>query len=118
MGWQRGHWITHPQATRRLTGDFNHDGTSDVFWFNPTTGDTDMWKIVNGKWAGSTTIGLHPLGWQPAGAGDFNHDGTDDVLWFNPTTRNTEVWKVSEWPMGRQRRHRRASGGLHARRRR
>ena len=34
-------------------GDFNHDGTSDVLWFNPTTRHVDEWNIVNGHWAGS-----------------------------------------------------------------
>jgi len=75
-------------------GDFNHDGTSDVLWYNPTTRDTDIWSLNNGHWAGSSTIGLHPPGYDIAGIADFNNDGTSDVLWFNPTTRDTDIWTV------------------------
>jgi len=75
-------------------GDFNHDGTSDLLWFNPGTNDTDIWMLANGKWAGSTTIGQHPAGYQVAGIGDFDHDGTSDVVWFNPTSGDVDIWKV------------------------
>ena len=63
-----------------------------MLWFNPTTRDTDIWSLSNGKWAGSSTIGLHPAGYQISGIGDFNKDGTSDVLWYNPTTRDTDIW--------------------------
>src|SRR5206468_677655 len=48
------HWMasvdlgSHPPGwTPAGIGDFNHDGTSDVLWSNPTTGGTDLWKIAN-----------------------------------------------------------------------
>ena len=78
-----------------LTGDFNHDGTSDLLWFNASTNDTEVWSLSNGKWSSSSDLGLHPAGWQPAGSGDFNHDGTSDLLWFNATTGDVEIWKIS-----------------------
>jgi serralysin len=77
------------------TGDFNHDGTSDLLWFNAANRDLDLWKIANGQWAGSADLGAHPLGWQPAGGGDFNGDGTSDVLWYNATNGDAEVWKIA-----------------------
>ncbi|MGB9366692.1 MAG: FG-GAP-like repeat-containing protein [Xanthobacteraceae bacterium] len=76
-------------------GDFNGDATSDLAWFNSTTGNVDIWKLSNGQWAGSADVGAHPGGYQPAGFGDFNADGTSDVLWFNATTRDAEVWKIA-----------------------
>jgi VCBS repeat-containing protein len=98
----RLHWINsvdvgvHPAGYAISgIGDFNHDSTSDVLWFNPTTRDTDIWSLSNGHWAGSSTIGLHPAGYQISGIGDFNHDGTSDVLWFNPTTRDTDIWTLN-----------------------
>ena len=95
------HWMastdlgTHPAGWQPAgVGDFNHDGTSDVLWYNPTTRDVDLWTISNGHWAGSTDIGPHPAGWQPAGVGDFNHDGTCDVLWYNAATNDAEIWQI------------------------
>ncbi|MEJ0074504.1 MAG: Ig-like domain-containing protein [Alphaproteobacteria bacterium] len=80
-------------------GNFDSDATSDLAWFNPTTGDIDIWKLANGAWAASSDVGPHPAGYQPVGFGDYNHDGTSDVLWFNPTTRDVDLWKIdnAQW---------------------
>ncbi|MGB9370078.1 MAG: tandem-95 repeat protein, partial [Xanthobacteraceae bacterium] len=78
------------------TGDFNGDATSDLVWYNSTTGNIDIWKLSNGQWAASVNVGSHPTGHQPVGFADFNHDGTSDILWFNATTRNVELWKISD----------------------
>src|SRR5437763_1106816 len=76
--------------------DFNHDGTSDVLFFNPSTGNVDEWKLVAGKWTGSVNVGSHPgAGWAIAGTGDFNGDGTSDVLWFNSGSGQTDIWQMS-----------------------
>jgi hypothetical protein len=52
------HWMassdigSHPVGWLPLSaGDFNHDGTNDVLWFDSTTNDVDLWKNQNGKWA-------------------------------------------------------------------
>ena len=52
-------------------------------------------ELENGKWAASSTIGLHPAGYQISGIGDFNNDGTSDVLWYNPATRDTDIWLLN-----------------------
>jgi subtilisin-like proprotein convertase family protein len=77
-------------------GDFNHDATSDLAWFNPASGDLDLWELANGQWSASSDVGPHPAGYQPVGFGDYNHDGTSDVLWFNPTTRDVDLWEMSD----------------------
>ena len=86
---------TRPDISRSAGGDFNGDGTSDVFWYNATNGHVDIWKIANGQWAGSVSVGLHPTGYQPVASGDFNADGTSDVLWYNPSNGNTDIWQLS-----------------------
>ena len=94
MGRQR-HIGSHPLGYQVAgTGDFNHDGTDDVLWYNPTNGKTEIWKIVNGQWSATFDLGSHPAGWAPAGVGDFNHDGTDDIAWYNATTRNIDIWQI------------------------
>ena len=95
------HWAatsdigTHPAGwLPASTSDFNHDGTSDVLWYNAATRDLDLWKIAGGKWAGSVDIGAHPAGYQPSITGDFNGDGTSDVLWFNASSGDVDIWKI------------------------
>ncbi|MGB9364950.1 MAG: CARDB domain-containing protein [Xanthobacteraceae bacterium] len=99
---ERPHWtasttigVHSPGYQISGIGDFNHDGTGDVLWYNPATRDTDIWSLNSGQWAGSSTIGLHPAGYNIAGIGDFNRDGTSDVLWYNPATRDTDIWAVN-----------------------
>ena len=75
-------------------GDFNHDGTSDVAWYNSTSGDIDIWQIANGQWNASFDAGSHPAGWTPAGIGDFNGDGFSDIAWYNAATGNVDIWEL------------------------
>src|SRR5436190_6128458 len=96
------HWIastdvgTHPAGyLPTATGDFNHDGTNDLLWYNAATRDLDLWKIAGGKWAGSVDIGSHPAGSQPSLTGDFSGDGTSDVLWFNASNGAVDIWKIA-----------------------
>ena len=90
------HELLHLARGWSLAGvrDLSGDGTSDVVWYDATTGKVDLWKIANGQWAGSVDVGPHPLGWQPAGIGDLNGDGINDMLWHNPTTGNVDLWKL------------------------
>ncbi len=76
-------------------GDFNHDGTSDILWYDASTNDVDLWELSNGQWAGSVDIGTHPAGWTIAGVGDFNHEGTSDIVWYNATTNDVDIWEIS-----------------------
>src|SRR5208282_3115761 len=62
-----GQWINsvspgpHPAGYQVVgVGDFTGNGTSDILWQNPTTGNVDEWIIANGKWAASVDLGVHP----------------------------------------------------------
>jgi len=76
-------------------GDFNKDGTDDVLWRDPTTGNLDEWHIVNGQWAGSTPLGTHGADWVVAGLGDLDGDGTANVLWRNSNTGQMDEWRMA-----------------------
>jgi hemolysin type calcium-binding protein/VCBS repeat protein len=76
------------------TGDFDHDGTTDVLWRNSSTGQLDEWHMAGGRWARSIDLGSHGGDWQVAGIGDFNGDGASDILF-----RNTVTGQVDEWVM-------------------
>ena len=83
-----GKWInsvspgSHPAGYQVVgVGDFTGNGTSDILWYNASTGATDEWLINNGHWAGSVDLGTHPGGFQIAGVGDFTGQGTKGLLW-------------------------------------
>ena len=84
----QGQWInsvspgSHPAGYAvAAVGDFTGNGTSDILWYNASTGDTDEWLINNGQWAGSVDLGTHPGNYQIAGTGSFTGNHTSDVLW-------------------------------------
>jgi hypothetical protein len=80
----------HPAGYQVVgVGDFTGTGTSDILWFNPTTGDVDEWLMNNGAYAGHVDLGTHPpnsmdgASFQIAGVGDFNGAGNASVLWHS-----------------------------------
>ena len=79
--------------------------------------DTDIWILNNGQWAASSTIGLHPPGYDIAGIGDFNNDGTSDVLCQSDDARHRHL-DLEQRQVGRQQHDRFAPAGLRYRRHR
>jgi hypothetical protein len=78
------------------SGDFNGNGTPDLLWYNPTSGQVGEWLIQNGAVQSFTALGnVAPgSGWNYAGMGDFNGDGTPDLLWYNPTSGQVAAWLI------------------------
>ena len=65
------------------TGDFNGDGSSDVFWVSDS-GQVAEWNMKDASVIGSgLSNGSIGTDWSVAGSGDFNGDGRADVLWTN-----------------------------------
>ena len=82
-----------------LTQDFADHLARDVHdlaWFNAASGNLDLWKLDNGRWAGSVDTGSHPVGWQPVGTGDFTGDGMGDVAWYNSATGAIDLWQLND----------------------
>jgi hypothetical protein len=63
-------------------GDLNGDGSADLMWRNPSTGELIVW-YVNDQGIRSTAAFNMPADWLLVGCGDFDGDGKDDVLWRN-----------------------------------
>ena len=58
------------------TGDFNHDGFSDILWQNTNTGQASIWEMNGNTRIGGGAVTPNPgLAWKAIGTGDFNHDG-------------------------------------------
>ena len=67
---------THPVSS----GDFNHDGSSDVLW-HADNGQTTISLVANDSQANWINVGLVPSFLSAAATGDFNGDGTTDIFW-------------------------------------
>lgn len=73
-----------------LVGDFDGDGTDDVFWYAPGPAGDHLWL---GR-SGGTFAGR----WRPVSGryeplvGDFTGDGTDDIFWYAPGTASDHLW--------------------------
>jgi hypothetical protein len=74
------------------SGHYNHDGTTDVIWQNPS-GVLGGWLINNNQVSGTLQLPTFP-GWNVVANGDFNHDGNTDIMWQNASGL------VAEWFMG------------------
>jgi FG-GAP-like repeat len=87
--------VTSPNWNVVTTGDFNRDGTSDLFWLNSTTRETLVWLLDKGQ-----PIAIVPgpqvadAGWQVGGAADFDRDGDADLFWYNKRTGDTGLWEM------------------------
>jgi hypothetical protein len=80
-----------PQSNlKRLRGDFNGEGKSDLVWQH-TDGSTTLW-LMDGKTmiAGAGLIGAN-TGWTVRQRSDFNGDGKTDILWAN-IDGSSAVW--------------------------
>ena len=67
------------------TGDFNHDGRTDILWQNSDGTVTDWLAQADGTFVSNQQL-LHTQvdsSWHIVGTGDFNGDGISDVLWQN-----------------------------------
>src|SRR5262249_28479992 len=64
------------------TGDFNHNGNSDILEHRDTGGQRTLEVSVmnNNAVQSNVTINVNGTNWDVDGTGDFNHDGTPDIL--------------------------------------
>jgi hypothetical protein len=79
-----------------LTADFNGDGSSDLLWYNPTSGQIQYWQLsasgdVNGNPFLTTTLDA-TQGWRIVGAADANGDGNVDLLWHHASGGWLRYW--------------------------
>jgi ELWxxDGT repeat protein len=77
-----------------IASDFTGNGTSDVLWYNATTGDVGDWLMMSGAPQWQYLSGSQSP-WQVQGVGDFNGDGTSDVLWRNSSTGQVLDWVIT-----------------------
>jgi hypothetical protein len=75
-----------------FTGDFDANGTDDLFWYGPGSTMDSTW-FTNRSRGSYLTVGRKVSGSYVPGAGDFNGNGADDVVWFSPNSvAGDPVW--------------------------
>jgi len=76
-------------------GDFNHDGKSDLVYYNASIGMTQI-QFLNGTTnIGGGVIANSPFegnpGWTIVGVGDFNGDGSSDLVYSDASIGMTQI---------------------------
>ncbi|MBX3214917.1 MAG: VCBS repeat-containing protein [Labilithrix sp.] len=82
-----------PDSTWKIeaVGDFNGNGSWDIFWRRTTTGVTSIWFMNNGALVNTIAPGSVGSDWQIEGVGDFDGDGRSDLFWRH-TSGVTAIW--------------------------
>lgn len=83
-----------PPWTMQAIGDFDGDGSSDMFWRNGQTGENTA--IIAARYERSITS-VTSQDWQVVGAGDFDGDDKSDLLWRNRRTGANAIWKSGDY---------------------
>lgn len=81
------------QSIPQAVGDFDGDGTSDVFWRHPSTGANQIW---NRAYYPRPVTAVGSQDWQVAGVGDFDGDDHSDLLWRHARTGANVVWRSAD----------------------
>lgn len=86
-----------PVSTRTfipVVGDFDGNGTDDIFWYQPGTDFDTMWfSNGNRTWIGDSSFAANEVA-VPV-AGDFDGNGTTDILWYIPRSPTHSIWWFS-----------------------
>jgi hypothetical protein len=77
--------------SRPFTGDFNGDGRSDVFWYQPGSGADLLWRARSGQRFAEMS-GFDIDGTYTPIVGNFDGDGYDDIYWYGEGTRADFLW--------------------------
>ncbi len=74
---------------RPLVGDFDGNGTSDIFWYR-SGGASSIWLFD--ATANFQIIDVDVFGDYAPIVGRFNADGCDDILWFDAVNDRVFKW--------------------------
>lgn len=74
-----------------LVGDFNGDGKSDIFWYQPGTNPDPIWLFQTASTY--TSLMTEVDGDYAPIVGDFNSDSCDDIVWYSAVTDQLLIWR-------------------------
>lgn len=76
----------------QAVGSFTGDGSTDLLWRNPSSGENAYWSVNGSQVQGGFLPNAPGSEWRIQGCADFNGDGKADILWRNVNTGETAVW--------------------------
>jgi hypothetical protein len=74
--------------------NLNNDGTDDIFFYDPITGEGEFYLFKNKKLEKLTTISGFRKTWKNILTIDCNGDGIDELLFYDPIDGNCETYRV------------------------
>lgn len=82
-----------------VVGDFDGNGSSDIFWYAPGSGADAVWFGTSSRnsWVSRSQS---VSGTYEAATGDFDHDGKDDVAFASASAGDTIWWGASTTAFG------------------
>ena len=82
------------------TGDFNHDGFSDILFQNTNTGQVSVWEMDGTSLIGGGAVSANPgTNWHAVGTGA----GGTDILLQNTVTGQATIWDMNGNTIARRR---------------
>jgi FG-GAP-like repeat len=77
-------------------GDFDRNGTLDIYWRNRLTGRAGVWLMNGTAFVGVAAIdNVEDINWVVEGVGDFDGNNTPDLFWRNTTTGQCGLWTMN-----------------------
>jgi PKD repeat protein len=86
--------LSTAQARVTKIPDLNGDGSFDLIWHNPATGQSVAW-LMNGISPSNTAALPSDPNWKIAAAADFNGDGMTDLVWSNASNGQIIEWLMN-----------------------
>jgi hypothetical protein len=84
--------VTDPEWGVAAVGDFDGNGTDDVFWHRQKSGDTKVWYMEELRHRQLPLAKVAPEVMEVLTAGDFDGDGRDDLFWRETVQGWSEIW--------------------------
>jgi hypothetical protein len=88
------------------TGDYDGNGTSDLLWEDPRSGQLVLWLLDRGVVVKTGVLDGSSLPvseeWHVGGSADFDGDGADDVMLFSRIRGEVETWAIGGTAIARQ----------------
>jgi Subtilase family len=83
------------ESAALTVSNFNGGDTSDVLFWNPSTGDLGYYEMINGVKQGWHDIGGSSTAYGVVGVGDFNESGASDILFRDNATGDLGYYVIS-----------------------
>jgi hypothetical protein len=72
--------------------DCDNSGSPDIFWRNPSTGQTYQWLMNQTTVQGFRPVGTFPGNWRMVGAGNIDNQGASDLVMQDTVTGDVRAW--------------------------